>query len=193
MTSSLRPLCCGLFGVLVAVVAACSGPLQPIATLITIDDTTTVYALNGTPSATPNAIDLFDGSTVRADVTFNYDLVFDLDSNNNVMVIPVRRLTSVAGGFQVGLQIVPGTYAALTEAPKSNYVNDSTFVVGVGTVLAVQSSNPTVCDPTLSTIPYTYSKISILSIDPVMRSVKVAFTVDRNCSFRSYADGLPTS
>jgi hypothetical protein len=193
MMSSLRPLCCGLFALVVAAVTACSGPLQPIATLVTIVDTTTVYALNGTPSATPNAIDLFDGSTVRADVTFNYDLVFDLDSNFQVLVIPVRRLTTVAGGFQVGMQVVSGDYDALGTAPKSNYVNDSTFVVPVGTVLAIQSGNPTVCDPTLSASPYTYSKIGILSVNKANRSIRVAFTVDRNCSFRSYAGGLPNS
>ena len=56
----------------------------------------------------------------------------------------------MAAGTVLFVPDTPSFKATISVFHQSNYVNDSTFVVGVGSVLAIQSANPTVCDPSMS-------------------------------------------
>jgi hypothetical protein len=176
-------------GVVIAV-AACEDPFRPLATLPTLIDSTTVFALNGTPGTAPSALALFDGAAVRVDARFLFDIAFDIDASGKVAVIPVRRLTTIGGGHLVGLQNVTTAYADLLEAPRDNYRHDTTFVVAPGAVLAVEVADPLLCS-TFAFSPFYYAKIRIASVDVAARQIRVDFTVDRNCGFRSLVEGVP--
>jgi hypothetical protein len=46
-----------------------------------------------------------------------------------------------------------------------------------------------ICSFSLS--PYIYSKVNIDSVNVVTRTINVSVTVDPNCGFRSFAEGVP--
>jgi hypothetical protein len=53
-----------------------------------------------------------------------------------------------------------------------------------------QSNDVTTCGLALSGANL-YAKVVVTSVDPVSRSMNVTFTVDPNCGFVSFADGIP--
>ena len=188
---SLRARCVIVATIAVAALAACSDLTKPPATLATFSDTATVWALNGTQSQLPNALILFDGTTSRADSRFGYDVAFDLDATGKVIVIPVRKMAGLGGGHLIDMQLSSGTYASITEAPKSNYVADSIFTISPGTPFVIESSNPT-ANCSIYGSPFFYSKVVVDSVNKANRQIFVSFTVDPNCGYRSFASGIPT-
>jgi hypothetical protein len=176
--------------VIATIAAACSDPIKPLATLVNVADTTTVYAINGSPSGAPSAISFYDATVLRADVRFAFDLVFDITADGKAMLIPVQKFAGLGGGHQVGMQTVTTPYEQLESAPESNYAFDSTFIVTAGTTLVVASADQVLCT-IYSAGPLIFTKVLISEIDPVTRRIKLAFTVDRNCGFRSFAAGVP--
>jgi hypothetical protein len=170
---------------------ACGDPLRPVATQPNVLDALTLDAFNGPNSLVASALNLYDAAPVRPDVRFDFDLVFDATDDGKAIVYPVRQLSGLAGGHQVGMQIVPGPFDDVREAPRFNYAYDSTFVVAPGTILAVESAKAGICT-IYSVSPYFYAKVMVVSVDVATRRIGLAFAVDRNCGFRGLGPGLPS-
>src|SRR5438105_1727316 len=71
---------------------ACSDPFKPTASSANFLDTLTVFALTGTAQVLPTAFDVPDRRVVRATGDFTYDVVFDLDAQNQVLMYPVKLI-----------------------------------------------------------------------------------------------------
>ncbi len=177
--------------IVIAVAGACSNLTSIDASFPNFTDTTDFFAINGSPPGAPNTINLFSGAAARADQGFAYDLAFDIDASGRAVLIPARALaTQFSNPYPVGLQVVPGTFAALNEAPKNGYTLDSTLAVSVGTVVAIESHDAATCQFAIKGGSY-FSKLVVTAIDVPNRRISTILTVNRNCGFRSFADGLP--
>jgi len=88
------------------------------------------------------------------------------------------------------LQTSTSTFDDLQRAPGGGYRPDTALVTKPNTLVLVQSHDANACGVSLtgSTI---YAKIVITALDPVSRQMKVRYTVDPNCGFRSFTSGVP--
>ena len=164
---------------------ACSDLTRPGAQSPNFTDTSDVYTINGSPEGVPTGLWLFTGQAVQLDPTFNFDLAFDVDSLNRLLLLPVRVVAgNLASAHSVGLKRDSTTYESLVQAPSSGYVVDSTFVASVGDVFAIQTTDASACGFSYYS-PYIYAKLQVLDVDAAARKVHVRFTVDPNCGFRS--------
>lgn len=177
-------------------VAACGDLTKPKPQYANFTDTVTVFAINGTPIEALAGIHLIGGLTsspaVPVDGSFSFDLAFDIDGQGSATMYTVRK---VAGGLStahsVGLQRVQNTFDALEKAPTNGFVSDTSFVVAVGNVFAVVSSDPGACGFSLFSNQL-YAKLEILGVDLGPRTVRARFTVNPNCGFLSLIpSGVP--
>jgi hypothetical protein len=190
-----RALTLAAFGaatILVGLAAACSGLTSIDASFENVTDTVDFYPINDSPPGAPTAISLFTGLRARADQSFSYDLAFDLTPEGAVKLIPARALASAFGGANsVGLQkISDAPFSTVVRAPKDGYVVDSTMTVGPGTVVVIQSFDLARCGGAIKGQSF-FSKIVVKSVDPATRKISTVLTIDRNCGFRSFAEGKP--
>lgn len=193
MPATFRPLLAA--AALTAAFTACGDPYAVEAQLEVTSDTFAVYGLNDAPAGAPTAISLYATvggvPAVAAGPTFRFDVAVDVAGNGAVTLIPNSR---VANGMlvphRVGLQVVPGTFEALTRAPAGGYKYDSLLVVTPGQVVAVQAADPAACP-----VPYlgtnVYGKLVVDSIRGTPARVFFRSTIDPNCDFRSLLPGLP--
>jgi len=179
-------------------VSACDNPNTTTTLISVIADTLQVFALTGTPPSYPAAFLASSGAVTRADGNFNFDVAFDINASNEVIVYP-QKLVGVpcvagavncggaAGGKPVGLQRITVAFDSLERAPTAGYQFDSTFVLtpGQGLVMQVQSSSE--CPLSFSTVMY--SKFVIDSIDTGRRSIYFRSVNDPNCGYRSLVPG----
>lgn len=181
-----------LTAAVVAVGALACGNFTAVpASLPTLTDSGTVYALNGAPPGAPTALHIFSGQLVPADANFLFDVAFDIDSNGKIVYLPQRALASgLTPSHSVGLRTVPDSFEAVTTAPKTGYRADTALVTSRNVVVVAQSSDANTCGVSL-TGSSVYAKIVVTSIDRVARQLKVRFTVDPNCGFVSFAPGIP--
>jgi hypothetical protein len=176
---------------LVSTAVACDDPYREVATLPTLSDTATVYAINGAPAGAPTGLQLFNVNPVPANSAFAFDVAFDLDAQGRPVLIPVILLSGGRGSTQrVGLQVVSGTYEGLTLAPRNGYRYDSTLVVTPGQVVAVEVTEANCAFSLTSNV--IYGKLTVLAVDLPRRRYSIAYTVDRNCGYRSFLPGIPT-
>jgi hypothetical protein len=175
-----------------SIIGVACGELTGVpASLPTLTDSGTVYALNGAPPGAPTALHVFSGTLLPATAAFVFDVAFDIDASGHVLIIPQSVVaTGLSSNHTVGLQSVSGDFDALTLAPKSGYRADTTLITNPGQVVAIQSSDPNACGISLtgSTL---YGKVVVTSIDAVARTLSVRFAVDPNCGFYSFAPGVP--
>ena len=179
-------------------VSACDNPNQTSTLISVIADTLQVFALTGTPPSYPAAFLASSGAVTRADGNFNFDVAFDINASNEVIIYP-QKLVGVpciagavncggaAGGKPVGLQRITVAFDSLERAPTAGYQFDSTFVLtpGQGLVMQIQSSSE--CPLSFSTVMY--SKFVIDSIDTGRRSIYFRSVNDPNCGYRSLVPG----
>lgn len=188
-------LCLAVLAMVSTVVglAACRDPIELQATQEVFTDTLTVYALSGTPPGYPSALSLPARQLVPVTGFGGFDVAFDIDDSNRVLIHPARRIVSFGQLVpQVGLQIVPGTFESVTAAPVSGYKVDSTVVASAGDVIvleAVHNGQGDICSFSLS--PNLYAKISIDTIFAATRTIKFRFAYDPNCGYRSFGPGIP--
>jgi len=150
-----------------------------------------VYALNGTPSKFPAAIQFRSSSVVPVDASFLFDLAFDLDTAANVKVYTVRAVASqFASTHRVGLQTTTQTFAQVTRAPTTGYVYDSSLVVPVGRTMLVDVIDPN-CNQFSILGQNIHAKLVVDSVHATARTMYVHFLVNMNCGFRSLVEGLP--
>jgi len=189
------------FAGLAAVVSgasACDNPNSTTTLISVIADTLQVFALTGTPPSYPAAFLAASGAVTRADGSFNFDVAFDINPSNEVVIYP-QKLVGVpcvtgaincggaAGAKPVGLQRITVAFDSLERAPTAGYQFDSTFTLtpGQGLVMQVQSSSA--CSLSFSTLMYT--KFVIDSIDATRRSIYFRSVNDPNCGYRSLIPG----
>ena len=170
---------------------ACSDFTGVPASLPTLTDSGTVYALNGAPPGAPTALHVFSGTLLPATAAFVFDIAFDIDAAGHVLLIPQSVVaTGLSSSHKVGLLRVSGSFDELTAAPKTGYVADTTLITNPGQVVAIQSSDPNACGISItgSTL---YGKVVVTAIDVVQKTLSVRFAVDPNCGFYSFAPGVP--
>ena len=168
--------------------AACNDPNENTNLLATVADTLTVYAMTGTPPSFPSGYYSATGAVTRVDGSFNFDIAFDINPQNEVVVYPQRLVgVSPIGAKPVGIQRVTVPFDELGRAPASGYAFDSSFVVtpGQGLVLQVQASAE--CSIYFSVLRYT--KLVVDSIDLARRAVFFHTVHNRNCGYRSLIPG----
>lgn len=178
--------------VLVAMVEACGDLTRPKPSRENFTDTLTLSTINGTPVDAPAGLWLFGSVGVPIDAGFGFDLGFDIDAQGAATLYTVRK---IAGGLStahtVGLMRLEQGFEALTEAPKTGFVTDSSYSVSVGDAFAIVSTDPAACG-VFSFSNQIYAKLEVLEINPGNRTVKSRFTVNPNCGFVSLAPtGIP--
>lgn len=193
MPATFRPLLAA--AALTAAFTACGDPYAVEAQFAVASDTFAVYTLNDAPAGAPTAIALYASVSgvpaVTAGPSFAFDLAVDAQGTSTVTLIPNSRVgNAMVVPHRVGLQVVPGTFEALTRAPAGDYKYDSLLVVTPGQVVAVQSADPSACP-----VPYLgtniYGKLVVDSVRTAPTRVFFRSTVDPNCDFRSLLPGVP--
>lgn len=162
------------------------------ASLPTISDTGTVYALNGAPAGAPAGLHVFTGTLVPVDQSFAFDVGFDIDTSGAIIVYPQRTVATALSTttHSVGLQTVRDTFEAVLSAPKSGYRADTALVTSRNVVVLVQSNDAGVCGLAL-TGSSMYAKFQVTEVNRLTRQLKVRWTVDPNCGFVSFQPGVP--
>jgi hypothetical protein len=175
-----------------AVTVVSCGDLTGVpASLPTLSDSGVVYALNGAPLGAPTALQISTGQLVPANSSFLFDVAFDIDSTGHVLFMPLRTVASaLAPTHAVGLQVSPASFDNVNSAPKSGYRADTTLIGSTDVTVLAQANDVTTCGFALAG-QNLYAKIVVRSVDLATRSMKVVFTVDPNCGFVSFADGVP--
>jgi hypothetical protein len=179
-------------------VSACNNPNSSSTLLAVVADTLQVFALTGTPPSYPAAFLSSSGAVTRADGSFNFDVAFDINPTNEVIVYP-QKLVGVpcvagavncggtTGAKPVGLQRITVAFDSLKTAPASGYQFDSTFTLTPGQALLMQVQSAAACPLAFSTVMY--SKFVIDSIDTTRRSIYFRSVNDPNCGYRSLIPG----
>jgi hypothetical protein len=171
--------------------ASCKGLTDVPASLPTITDSGVVYAINGAPLGAPTALQIATGQLVPANSSFAFDIAFDIDSAGHVLFLPLRAVASaIATTHSVGLQVSQASFDNLVAAPRGGYRADTTLVAASEAVILVQSNDVRTCGFAI-TGQNLYAKIVVRSVDVAKRVLSVAYTVDPNCGFLSFASGVP--
>lgn len=181
-----------LFVAFVLSAVACNGPGTK-AYSSNAAHTFALFALTGAPSTAPTAIN-FQTGPVAATANFSFDLAVDIDNTGITRLYPVRLLEGKlsAAGRRVGLQVVPGTFESLREAPGSGYDTLSAQAVKPGTVVAVELLDIAFCQYTFNGSSF-YAKLVVDSIIPTTRRVYGRTVTDPNCGFRQLMpDTIPS-
>jgi hypothetical protein len=174
----------------VAGTVACKSLTGLPASLQTVADSGTVYAINGAPSGAPTAVHFFTGSRTAADASFFFDLAFDIDANGNVVLLPQRTVASqLTTTHSVGLQRSSSAFADVGEAIKTGYHPDTAMVVGPNQTVLVQVADPACAVSVAGTS--IYGKLVVLSVDKAARTLQLQYVADPNCGFLSFAAGVP--
>lgn len=170
---------------------ACGDFTSVPASLATITDSGTVFAINGAPPGSPTALHLYTGARLAADASFFFDIAFDINAQGDVVLLPQRVVASgLAPTHSVGLQRVPETFDLLEKAPKSGYRADTALVTRPGQTIVAQSQDSNICGASI-TGTVIYAKMVVLSVNPDTRQLAIQYTVDPNCGFTSFASGVP--
>lgn len=153
-----------------------------------------LYTLTQSPAAQPNAL-AFLGGVTRASSSFTFDVAFDFDATGRILVYPVRLLGGAPAGplKRVGLQIVPGSFDALREAPETGYDTLNVKTINVGTTVAVELRDQTACfSYSVLTPQLLYAKFTIDSVTPATRKIYGKLVLDPNCGYRGLVpDSIP--
>ena len=174
----------------VAVALGCGDPLGlPRPGIPNVVDTVSLYALSGTPIATPSAYRLDLKLPVRTDQSSLFDFAFDIDTTGRARLLPTGALglTRSSGG-----QVMAVPFDSIHVAPDRSYQLDSALVVDVGDV-AVMHSQPATCS--FGIPAFFYAKLRVLAVDttagPNGRRIDFEILVDANCGYRGLDPGLP--
>lgn len=179
-------------------ISACDNPNSSSTLIAVVADTLQVFALTGTPPSYPAAFLSSSGAVTRADGSFNFDVAFDINPSNEVIVYPQKLIGvpcvagavncgGTAGGKPVGLQRITVAFDSLERAPTAGYQFDSTFALTPGQSLVMQVQSAAACPLSFSTLMY--SKIIVDSIDTTRRSIYFRSVNDPNCGYRSLIPG----
>lgn len=172
-------------------VTACGSLGAPKAQFSTLYTAPTVYALNGGPPGSPAGISMLTGTAVRVDANFAFNIALDIDSAGRVVILPAARVgNGLSSHVSVGLQVVSGTFDEYNQARKNGYTFDSTLVVSVGQVVAVNVLDNSTCTVYSLGSSY-YAKLVVDSIDKPTHRLFTEIATDPNCGYVSLGPGVP--
>jgi hypothetical protein len=179
----MRSLLCVI---LVLSAAACGDSNEPTAAVTNVERTETLYALIGTPVATPSGYALDGTRRILTDQTDGFDFVYNVEPDGRRVFIPRGALgidpnNSVNPGFRARTE----SFEAIKAAPGNGYVSDQPILIAVGERYVVRGR--VTCD---IGVPR-YAKLEIASFDDAARTVTFRILVDDNCGFRGLEPGLP--
>lgn len=166
--------------------AACDDPLDPGAQIPVRTDTLSVFAMTGTPLSFHSTLDIYNITTTRLETGAQFDIAFDIDEQGNTVLYPARLITSAP--YQVGLRDTTGTFESILRAPTGEYEDEEGLALAPGRTALVEVQSPN-CQFTIS--PFIYAKIVVDSIHTDTREIFFRMTVDRNCGYRSFEEGIP--
>jgi hypothetical protein len=159
-------------------------------------DTTTLFALQGTPISSPSGYDMVSLSTSRlstsrTDLGQLFDLAFDIDQMGRALIYPASAL-----GVQneAALRVSSDEFDRIDRAPTEGYQADSAIVARADLVflfLARSRAEATFCG-FLGRIPR-FGKFHVLAVDSDARSVTMELLVNVNCGYRALTTGLPAN
>lgn len=188
---SMRPYRLALAGTVAVALAVgvpgCSDSILPAPIYTNFVDTVTLYALDGTPVATPSGYNIVGRNAVRTDLTSTFDFAFNFDTLGRAVLIPAPVLhVGTSAGLQEQLS---ATFEGLTIAPGGTYITDRAMVV-VSNSVVVGRSRLVTCNPIGNL--YHYAKIRVLAVDLVARTIRFEILANVNCGYRSLEPGRPT-
>jgi hypothetical protein len=176
-----------VLAVLLLAAAACSDTTGlPTASLTNAERTDTLYALVGTPVATPSGYALEGSRRVRTDLSVDFDFAYNVQSDGSPVFLPRAALgidptNTVNPGFLASSQ----TFEAIKVAPSNGYVTDRAIPIAVGQLYVVRSRvTCTIGVPK-------YAKLEVVAIDDVAKLVAFRVLTDDNCGFKGLEPGLP--
>lgn len=183
---------CVAAGVLMTI-AACDEDLGRAAFAVRDPVAITVYALNGSAQSLPAGVEIKQLQAVRIDPNWAFDLAFDLDASNNVVVhTPKSISTELVSLPRIGMQTSTLTFAQLIDAPASGFVYDSLLTVPVGRTVVVDKIDPTCNRFGGAFLGYNIrAKFVIDSISTSRRAIHLTMLSNPNCGFRSLEPGEP--
>src|SRR6266487_3724704 len=175
-----------------AAAAACGDPfgLLPPAIANVVDSAVSLYALTGTPPATPSGyrLDIHQAVlTQESTPATPFDFAFDIDTAGRAVLLPSGALRLGRGA---GVQISAAPFDSIRLAPGGGYQLDSAVVVDSGSV-AILHSRPVTCNIGLSAGYAYYAKLQVLRVDSAARRLDFQILVDQNCGYRGLEPGLP--
>ena len=191
MRISLSQFRLGLLAPIVTwALVGCGGNLGlPPTQYLNVVDTTTLYALHGTPIPTPSGFDLVAGVTRRVDLGQTYDIAFDYDSTGAAVLYSSAVLGGVSG---VGMRVTDQAFDAITRAPTDKYAADSLLTLSVDLTFFVRSRAATDYCSFLGAVPR-YGKFHVLALDASARTVTLEHLIDLNCGYLGLEPGAPPS
>lgn len=171
--------------------AACGEPLRIQATENVISTNFELHAFSLAPPTYNSAILTPFAEPRPVTAAGSFDVALDLDSEGRILVMPVSTVvTPLLGATRVGLRHAGGSYDAVLSAPTGEYVRDSVFTIVPGEVVVIEADRSAdLCGFAIS--PFIYSKLSVLSVNEATGAIAVRFTVNPNCGFRSFEEGIP--
>src|SRR3970040_2545957 len=112
-----------------ALTAACGDPFAlPRANFANVVDTVSLYALSGTPVATPSGYHLQSRDPVRIDQGGTFDFAIDLDTAGRPVLLPTGALRL---GRSSGVQVTTLPFDSIRLAPDRGFQLDSAVTVDV--------------------------------------------------------------
>ena len=170
-------------------IVSCDNPTSP-ATFENQDERITVYALNGTAANAPSAMSIRLPQAVVVSSNFAFDVAFDLNASNEVVIYSPRKLANQLAGVQrVGFQFTPTPFAQVTEAPSKNYVYDTAFVVPASQTVLVDVIDPACLG--LIGGGSVRAKFTVDSVSLAKRAMYVHVLSDPNCGFKDLITAAP--
>lgn len=174
-----------------SLLTACGEPLRIQATETVISTNFELHAFSVAPPTYNSAILTAFAEPRPVTAAGAFDVALDLDDEGRILVMPVSTVvTPLLGATRVGLRHAGGSYDAVLSAPTGEYVRDSVFTIVPGEVVVIEADRSAdLCGFAIS--PFIYSKLSVLSVNEATGAIAVRFTVDPNCGFRSFEEGIP--
>lgn len=166
---------------------ACSNSTGlPVATVDNAERVDTLWALLGTPVATPSAYSLEGSRRVRTDLSVDFDFAYNLENGGRHVFIPRSALgIDTTNTANPGLLLRNDTFEAITLAPSNGFTTDQPVPINVGERYVVRSRI------TCSLGVPKYAKLEILTFDDTARIATFRILTDDNCGFKSLEPGLP--
>lgn len=187
LTRSMRSLRL-LFALLLVAIACSDTTGLPDATLNNIEREETLYALVGTPVATPSGYAIEGPRRVRTDISDDFDFAYNIEADGRHVLIPLAGL-----GIDTGVTVKPGlqeqaaSFEAITVAPSNGYITNQPVLITQGGRYAVRGR--ITC---LSLGVPKYAKLEILSFDATARSVTFRVLINDSCGYKGLEPGVPT-
>ena len=152
-----------------------------------------VYAINGAPLGAPTALHLYSGTLLPADANFIFDVAFDIDSSGERRVhAAARRVERIARRTRGRPAEGAGDVRPGRLAPKPATHPDTAMVVAPRSGGHRAEPGPDRLRLCRSPARRIHAKI-VVQLDRRVDShdVRLRYTVDPNCGFRSFATGIP--